>query len=98
MRNEPELRLESLIVIDGWWVMWWLAAVVLLVPVVGYGWAFRDWGPPFPRYVQRRRGLHALADPTSKRSNHEAWGLGGDLVWVALFVLIFAACTALALR
>jgi hypothetical protein len=78
-----------------WWFIWMLVMLFLLVPSVGYGWGYRGWGPPFPRYVQRRRGQRAAATTSSAGFDHESWSWGGDLVWVvALFGLLWA-CSAL---
>lgn len=37
-----------------WWL--WIAFVlfVILMPL-GYGWGYRGWGPPYPRYYDRGR-------------------------------------------
>lgn len=56
---------------------------LFFVSPVGYGWGYRGWGPPYPRYVQRRRGLRATAaSGTAAPFDHHSWGLAGDLVWM----------------
>lgn len=36
-----------------WWL--WFGILVFLVILPGaYGWAYRRWGPPYPRYYWRR--------------------------------------------
>jgi len=60
--------------------------VLFLVTPIGYGWGYRRWGPPYPRYVQRRRSERAGA--TSSPFNHQAWGWGGDVVWLALVLCV----------
>jgi hypothetical protein len=62
----------------------------ILTPV-GYGWGYRGWGPPYPRYIQRRRALRASDPGTSAPFDHHAWGRGGDLIWTVLLVGIFWA-------
>ncbi len=68
---------------------------MFVVTPVGYGWGFRGWGPPYPRYVQRRRGAQAVAmpgDPGGAAAfNHHSWGWTGDLVWMVLVVGMFWA-------
>ena len=66
-----------------WWLFWMVLMFVLVVPPLGYGWGYRGWGPPYPRYVQRRRRQRAAATGSF---NHEAWGWGGDFVWVVLLL------------
>ena len=70
-----------------WWWLWILFMLLILGPSVGYGWGYRRWGAPFPRYVQRRRALRAsvAGDPSF---NHHAWGWGGDVVWFMLVLWI----------
>ena len=74
-----------------WWLLWMLVMLLFLVPSVGYGWGYRRWGAPYPRYIQRRRQQAALTgSPTT--FNHESWGWGGDFVWtVLLFGGLWAA-------
>ncbi len=83
-------------------VSWWLWMVFLflfIVPPLGYGWGYRGWGPPFPRYIQRRRGQRAVSNGGSLASDHLAWGWGGDLVWAALLVgVLWAVCGAILAR
>jgi len=69
-----------------WWVLWMFFMFIFLVPPVGYGWGYRRWGPPYPRYFQRRRGERAAAIAGSATVDHLAWGWGGDFVWVVLLI------------
>jgi hypothetical protein len=74
-----------------WWI--WSALVLLAIVPVSYGWGYLGWGAPYPRYVQRRRMQQATRGGTSGAFDHQAWGLGGDLVWllVVVDVLFFVA-------
>ena len=78
-----------------WWSWWMVFMVLFLVAPMGYGWGYRGWGPPFPRYIQRRRHEQAAANAGSAPFDHHSWTWGGDLVWVALFVGLLWACSAL---
>lgn len=67
------------------WLFWMGFMFVFLLSPVGYGWGYRGWGPPYPRYLQRRRGLRAATSaPTG--FDHHAWRWRGDFVWVAMVV------------
>jgi len=81
--------------IGSWWFFWALFMFVLLVPPIGYGWGYRGWGPPYPRYIQRRRGQRAVAAGDIAQFDHHAWGRGGDILWLVLLVGFFWACTAM---
>ncbi len=78
--------------VSSWWIIWVLFMLLFLVPT-GYGWGYRGWGPPYPRYLQRRRGQAAVAAGGSSTFNHQSWGFAGDFVWlvfaVGLFWLVF---------
>lgn len=76
--------------IGSWWLIW-AVFLILLVPTLSYGWGYRGWGPPYPSYVQRQRGLRAVAGGGSASFDHHAWGWGGDLVWMVLLVGAFWA-------
>lgn len=78
-----------------WWWVWMAAIFLFLVPPVGYGWGYRGWGPPYPQYVQRRRGARAAASGGSATFNHQSWGLGGDFVWVVLLLGALWVATSL---
>lgn len=65
----------------------------IIVAPVGYGWGYRGWGPPYPRYIQRRRHEHATALGGSVEFNHQSWGWGGDFLWMAMLVGILWAAT-----
>ncbi len=68
-----------------WWWMWMVVMVLFWMMPMGYGWGYRGWGPPYPRYIQRRRGARAAASGGSATFNHQSWGWGGDFVWVVIF-------------
>ena len=72
--------------IGSWWLIWMAFMFVFLVSPIGYGWGYRGWGPPYPRYIQRRRGLRASATGTSGPFDHHAWGRGGDILWMVLML------------
>ena len=78
-----------------WWWLWMVFMFIFLVPPVGYGWAFRGSGPPYPRYFQRRRAQRAAAADGSVPFDHHSWGRGGDFVWVVLLIGTLWAATAL---
>lgn len=69
-----------------WWLVWLACMFVFVLSPVGYGWGYRGWGPPYPRYLQRRRGQLAAASGTPSSFDHQAWGLGGDLIWIMFVV------------
>ena len=77
--------------IGSWWFVWMVVMFLLLVPPMGYGWGYRGWGPPYPRYIQRRRGQQAIATGASASFNHHAWGWGGDYVWGVFIIGILWA-------
>ena len=81
-----------------WWFFWFILLFVLVVPPLGYGWSYRGWGPPYPRYIQRRRGQRAAAGGASATFNHEAWGRGGDFVWMVIFIGAIWAMSSIWLR
>lgn len=72
-----------------WWWMWLLFLFIFLLPPIGYGWGYRRWGPPYPRYIQRRRSARAAAGDDSPPFDHHAWGWGGDVFWMILVIWIF---------
>lgn len=75
-----------------WWV-WMALFFVFVVSPIGYGWGYRGWGPPVPRYVQKKRGKRVPATGATV-VNHEAWGWAGDFVWVFAFICLgWAAMT-----
>ncbi len=77
-----------------WWLMWMIFMLIFLVPSLSYGWGYRGWGPPYPRYVQRRRGEQALLGGGYSDFNHQAWGVSGDLIWLVVLVGIVWSATA----
>ncbi len=70
--------------IGSWWLVWMVFMFFLIAPM-GYGWGYRGWGAPYPRYVQRRRALRA-GTGSAAPYDHQAWGIGGDFLW---FLLVF---------
>ena len=72
-----------------WLWIWFVFILVFAVFPVGYGWRYRRWGPPYPQYVQRRRSARNASEIGSDAFDHRAWGLGGDLVWIVLFIWVF---------
>jgi hypothetical protein len=74
------------------WLLWMAFMFLFLVPPIGYGWGYRKWGPPYPRYVQRRRGARAATASDFAHIQHQPSGLGmgwrlrvdGALHWRAL--------------
>jgi hypothetical protein len=81
-------------VISTWWFLWLGFMLLILLPPLGYGWGYRGWGAPYPSYVQRRRGERARAAGTSSTFDHRSWGLGGDIMWIALLVWVAWPVTA----
>lgn len=69
-----------------WWFLWMAFMFIFLIPPIGYGWGYRGWGPPYPRYVQRRRGQAAIAAGGPSTFDHHSWGWGGDFIWIILFI------------
>jgi hypothetical protein len=80
------------------WHLWYFAMFTILIPVVAYGWGYRGWGPPFPRFIQRRRA-NVATGPSSATAetmdgrytafNPEGWGWVGDLVWFSFAIALF---------
>lgn len=56
-----------------WWAWWAFVFVMVLIPL-GYGWGYRGWGPPYPRYVARRRSGRRAALPVRDREPGQAGG------------------------
>jgi hypothetical protein len=74
-----------------WWWLWVAVMFLVLVPPIGYGWGYRGWGPPYPSYVQHRRGKQAVAAGRQASFDHYSWGWGGDFLWMVLvFGLMWA--------
>jgi hypothetical protein len=65
---------------------WVLLMFFCLAPPVAYCWRYRGWGPPYPRYIQRRRHSRAETVGGVLPFNHHAWGWGGDVVWVLVLL------------
>lgn len=75
------------------WLIWLVFLFMFLVAPVGYGWGYRGWGAPYPRYVQQRRA-HRAGSLGSSSFNHQAWGRAGDLIWLGLIIAAVWACAA----
>jgi hypothetical protein len=73
-----------------WLWLWFAVMLVVLVPWLGYGWGYRGWGPPYPRYIQRRRA----AAGASTGVDHGSWGWHGDAIWGVLLIAAFWMVTA----
>jgi hypothetical protein len=73
---------------QGWWFMWMLFALIFLISPIGYGSGYRRWGWPYPTYVQRRRHHRMIAANGVTSFNHQAWGRGGDFIWVVLGICV----------
>ena len=84
--------------INAWWILWMAFMFLFLVSPVTYGWGYRGWGPPYPRYIQIRRVLRATALVQPADPRHQSWGWGGDIVWVVLLVAGGWAFAGLLLR
>jgi hypothetical protein len=81
-----------------WWFLWMAFMFIFLVTPMGYGWGYRGWGPPYPRYIQRRHGAQAVANGTGAAFDHHSWGYGGDLLWVVVFIGALWAVSSLWMR
>ena len=79
---------------SSWWLWWMIFMFFFLLSPVGYGWGYRGWGPPYPRYIQRRRGAHAVTSGGSATFDHHAWGWGGDVLWAVFTIGLIWAVTA----
>ena len=79
---------------SSWWLLWMVFLFVFLLPPIGYGWGYRRWGPPYPRYVQQRRAAAFGGGGGAASVNHRAWGWAGDYVWIMLFVWVLWASMA----
>ena len=80
------LRAHEIEALMGPWMWLWMACMLLFfITPVGYGF-YRGWGPPYPRYLQRRRAERAVAAGGAGTFNHVSWGFGGDLMWMVLLV------------
>lgn len=75
-------------------MLWMAFMFIFLLSPVGYGWGYRRWGPPYPTYIQRRRGQRAVA-AGGTATVHQSWGMAGDVVWIVFFVSVLWAVTAL---
>ncbi len=75
---------------SSWWLVWIVFMFLFLVSPIGYGWGYRKWGPPYPRFVQQRR-----ATAQSAAYDHRAWGWRADLLWLVFVIGLFWAAAAL---
>jgi len=80
------------VMMSPFWLIWFVFLFMFLVAPVGYGWGYRGWGVPYPRYVQQRRAQRAGVLGSS--FDHHAWGRGGDLVWLGFIVAAIWAFSA----
>jgi hypothetical protein len=83
-----------------WWWAWFAILILLVIVPLTYGWGYRGWGPPYPRYYQRRRRLRkseldATGEPLepvpvdeSPATSHGGWGIFADLMWLVALGLI----------
>jgi hypothetical protein len=78
----------EVVMIGEWWLLWMVITFALLVPSLVYGWGYRKWGPPYPRYIQRRRAA-AMSGPAM--SDYQSWGWVGDFVWIVTLIALFWA-------
>ena len=78
-----------------WWFWWIVLMFIVLVIPTGYGWGYRGWGAPYPRFIQRRRALRAGARVPPMQFDHHAWGVGGDLIWLVVVVAVMWAFWAM---
>ena len=78
--------------------LWMGFMVLFLVAPMSYGWAYRGWGPPFPRFVQRQRVASGLPFAGRAPHHHCSWGVGGDLIWVALMIAMIGSLGVLRTR
>jgi hypothetical protein len=92
MARDKEIRIP---VISSWWFVWMIFMGLCLVPSIRHRRAYREWGPPMPIYVQRRRGHLIIADKGSAASTYSEWRWRGDFVWLSLFIGVLWAGSAL---
>ena len=74
---------------------WLMFMVVFLVMPIGYGWGFRGWGMAYPSFVQQRRARRAGSNGSSSSFDHQAWGRGGDALWLVVLIGVFWAFSPL---
>lgn len=79
--------------ISPFWLIWLVFLFMFLVAPMGYGWGYRGWGMPYPRYIQRRRAMRVGMNGPSPL-DHQAWGRAGDLVWLGLIIAAIWAFSA----
>lgn len=71
-----------------WLLIWILFVVVLLAIPVGYGWGYRGWGPPYPRYYNRRGRPTGAPAEAGIAYEDDDWGVLGDILWVIAAVAV----------
>jgi hypothetical protein len=70
----------------GAWWFWWMGLMLLcLLPALGYGWLYRRWGFPLPRFLAQRRAQKAFAAGGATPFD-PPWGWMGDFIWVVLII------------
>lgn len=79
--------------IGSWWLLWLVFMLLVMAPM-GYGWGYRGWGAPYPRYIQRRRAQRSGA-ASSATMDHQAWGAGGDVLWFMFVFWLVWICSAM---
>lgn len=91
-----------------WWAWFAIVVFLILLPLT-YGWGYRGWGPPYPRYYYRRRSVRdssgrrlldeealrpVLVEDQPEEPEPRGWGLFADLVWLAVIGAIIWAIVA----
>ena len=85
----PTVSTESkILMIFSWWLLWAVFMFAFFVPSLGYGWGYRRWGPPYPKFIQKRR---SVATDGTGAFNYLSWGWAGDFVWMVMLICIFSA-------
>ncbi len=74
-----------------WIIIWMLFMFIFLLTPVSYGWGYRRWGFPYPRYYQKRRGERLVIKDSSENLPNQYWGWIGDMVWIVLLIGIIWA-------
>jgi hypothetical protein len=80
------------------WLAWVAFMFLFVLSPLGYGWSYRGWGPPLPRYIQRRRAARSSLVNVATPARYEAWGRGGDFIWIVLLIGSGWALAGLMLR
>jgi hypothetical protein len=81
---------------SSWWWWFWVGSLGMLLAIpMAYGWGYRGWGPPYPRYYQRSQHLRAEAAGGGVKFDHQAWGLGGDFIWILFCVAMVSLAVSI---